>query len=45
MEEKKGNINQRRKKKVAFVLYPAIIIIGAMILIELTGYFQLSSKP
>jgi membrane fusion protein (multidrug efflux system) len=39
MEEKRGKINQRRKKKVAFVLFPAIIIIGAMIL-----YFYLQYK-
>jgi len=39
MEEKKGNINQRRKKKVAFVLFPAIIILGAVIL-----YFYLQYK-
>lgn len=32
MEEKKGNLNQGRKKKVAFILFPAIIIIGAVIL-------------
>jgi membrane fusion protein (multidrug efflux system) len=32
MEEKKENFNQRRKKKIAFILFPAIIIIGAVIL-------------
>jgi membrane fusion protein (multidrug efflux system) len=32
MEEKKGNVNQRRKKKAAFILFPIIIIIGAVTL-------------
>ena len=39
MEEKKGNLNQGRKKKVAFILFPAIIIMGAVIL-----YFYLQYK-
>ncbi len=32
MKEKKENFNQRRKKRIAFILFPAIIIIGAIIL-------------
>ena len=39
MEEKKENFNQGRKKKVAFVLFPAIILMGAVIL-----YFYLQYK-
>jgi membrane fusion protein (multidrug efflux system) len=39
MEEKKGNLNQRRKKKAAFILFPIIIIIGAV-----TLYFYLQYK-
>jgi hypothetical protein len=31
MEEKNGNLNQGRKKKVAFILFPAIIM-GAVTL-------------
>jgi membrane fusion protein, multidrug efflux system len=32
MEEKKGNLSQGRKKKVAFILFASIIIMGAIIL-------------
>ncbi len=39
MEEKKAGLNQGRKKKVAFILFPAIIVIGAVIL-----YFFLQYK-
>jgi membrane fusion protein (multidrug efflux system) len=39
MEEKKGNLNQKRKKKVAFILFPIIIAIGAG-----TLYFYLQYK-
>ncbi len=38
MEEKKGKPNQRRKKFVAFILFPAIIIIGAVTLYFYLGY-------
>jgi membrane fusion protein (multidrug efflux system) len=38
MEEKKGKPNQRRKKVVAFILFPAIIIIGAVTLYFYLGY-------
>jgi membrane fusion protein (multidrug efflux system) len=39
MEEKRANLNQGRKKKVAFILFPTIIIIGAV-----TLYFYLQYK-
>jgi membrane fusion protein (multidrug efflux system) len=39
MEEKKGNLNQGRKKKAAFIIFPAIIVVGALIL-----YFYLQYK-
>ena len=39
MEEKKEKLNQRRKKAVTFILFPIIIVIGAVIL-----YFYLQYK-
>jgi membrane fusion protein (multidrug efflux system) len=38
MEEKQGKPNRRRKKFVAFILFPAIIIIGAVTLYFYLGY-------
>ena len=32
MEERKGNLSQGRKKKIAFILFPIIIVIGAVML-------------
>lgn len=39
MEERKGNLNQNRKKRVVFILFPTLIIIGAVVL-----YFYLQYK-
>jgi membrane fusion protein (multidrug efflux system) len=39
IEERKRNLNQKRKKKVAFILFPFIIMIGAV-----TLYFYLQYK-
>jgi membrane fusion protein (multidrug efflux system) len=39
MEERKGNLNQNKKKRVIFILFPIIIIIGAVVL-----YFYLQYK-
>jgi membrane fusion protein (multidrug efflux system) len=38
MEEKQGKPNRRRKKVVVFILFPAIIIIGAVTLYFYLGY-------
>jgi membrane fusion protein (multidrug efflux system) len=38
MEQKQGKPNRRRKKVVAFILFPAIIIIGAVTLYFYLGY-------
>jgi membrane fusion protein (multidrug efflux system) len=39
MEERKGNLNQGRKKKLAFILFPTIIMIGGV-----TLFFYLQYK-